>query len=58
MVFENFFCSKLSENHSEFDRRKKKDVVLPDSRIWKSHQIEPNDTTIIKNDPPENWVDQ
>ena len=29
----NFFGSKLSENHSEFDRRKKKDVVFPDSRI-------------------------
>ena len=36
-----FFCSKLSKNHSEFDRRKKKYVLLPDSRIEKSHQIEP-----------------
>ena len=41
MVFENFCCSKLSKTHSESERRKKKDVSLPDLRIEKSHQIEP-----------------
>ena len=41
MVFEKIFCSKLSKNHSEFEKRKKKDFSLPDSRIEKSHQIEP-----------------
>jgi len=47
MVFEKFFCSKLSKNHSEFEKRKKKDFSLPDSRIEKSHQIEPTHTTKI-----------
>ena len=43
-----FFCLKLSKNHSEFERRKKKDVSLPDSRIEKSHQIEPNHTILVQ----------
>ena len=28
----------------EFDRKKKKDILLPDSKMYKSHQIEPKDT--------------
>ena len=50
MVFENFFCSKLSKNHSEFERRTKKDVSLPDSRIEKSHEIEPSYDDIAYSD--------
>jgi len=38
------FCSKISEIHSEFDKRKKKYVLFPDSKISKSHQIEPKYT--------------
>ena len=38
------FFSKISENHSEFDKRKKKYVLFPNSKISKSHQIEPSHT--------------
>ena len=48
------FCSKLSKNHSEFERRKKKDVSKPDSRIEKSHQIEPNYMINLQHAP--NWT--